>query len=213
MTASMALSFATCAAASGVDCRFTPMRTLLLTALLPIALTHASGQTFTAHIRAADGAKGRVVVTQSARIEALVDGTLRENRAETPEKPAAPVSTPKNDAATPRAESAEAAREARAAGGYAVGARQRYKAKGFRIQVFTGGNSRTDKDNAARAGQKIKTTFPELSVYTHFLSPRWVCRVGDFHSREDAEKYAAQIRRSGITQECHIVACTVLLAR
>ena len=194
-------SIATSAGFTFISMRKTFFATLLLT-----ALPHVSGQTFTAHIRATEGGKGRVTIVQSERIEALVNGLPREEKTEAPTKPAAPAPTTRNEAA-------EAAKTARTATGYNAGTRQRYKAKGFRIQIFTGGNSRADKDNAAQAGRKVKAVFPELSVYTHFVSPRWVCRVGDFRSREDAEKYVSLIRRSGFTQECHIVVCTVLLAR
>lgn len=179
------------------------MRKTLLPLLLPFALTPAAAQTFSEHIRQSDEGKGRVILTQSARIEALVDNPAQ------PAKSTA-AATP---AAAARKTAAEPAASARPATAYTGAARQRYKARGFRIQIFTGGNSRNDKNNAARAGSRIHSAFPELSVYAHFISPRWVCRVGDFRSREDAEKYVALIRRSGLTQECHIVACTVLLAR
>lgn len=181
-----------------------PMRKTLLIILLLTARPHVWGQTFTEHIRDTESGKGRVIITQSERIETLVNGKPHEEEAEAARKPAASAKNETSE--TPKS-------SGKPTTAYNPGTRQRYKAKGFRIQVFTGGNSRTDKDNAARAGRKIKSAYPELSVYAHFVSPRWVCRVGDFRSREDAEKYVALIRRDGLTQECHIVACTVLLAR
>ena len=89
--------------------------------------------------------------------------------------------------------------------------RRRHKANGFRIQVFTGGNSRADRLRAERMQSLVKKHFPELSVYIHFLSPRWVCRVGDFKTRESAARYVAKIRKVKGFQESRIVNTTVLL--
>ena len=60
--------------------------------------------------------------------------------------------------------------------------RARYKAQGYRIQVYT------------------------------FLSPRWVCRVGDFSSREEAVDYVRQLRRKRISAEVRVVSSTILRA-
>lgn len=92
-------------------------------------------------------------------------------------------------------------------------ARVRYKAEGFRIQVYTGGNSRADKGKAQQLQQRCRQEFPELSAYVHFVSPHWVCRVGDFKDREEAQRYANQIRRKRLSYEARIVKSSVLLAR
>lgn len=90
--------------------------------------------------------------------------------------------------------------------------RARHKAKGFRIQVFTGGNSRNDKAAANSMSIKIKKAFPELSTYVHFQSPHWICRTGDFRNRQDADRYAAKIRKMKLSYETRVVSTTVLLA-
>ena len=92
-------------------------------------------------------------------------------------------------------------------------ARVRYKAEGFRIQVYTGGNSRTDKEKAQQLQLRCRQEFPELSAYVHFVSPHWVCRVGDFKDREEAQRYANQIRKKRLSYEVRIVKSSVLLAR
>ena len=62
-------------------------------------------------------------------------------------------------------------------------------------------------------GETCQKKFPMLSVYPRFINPRWVCRVGDFRTHEDAQEYAKKIRASGISREVRIVRCEVLLAR
>ncbi|MBF0944611.1 MAG: hypothetical protein HXK16_01885 [Alloprevotella sp.] len=52
------------------------------------------------------------------------------------------------------------------------GSRSRYRAQGYRIQVFTGGNDRAAKLAAQDMKIKVQRYFPELSVYIHFQSPR-----------------------------------------
>ena len=44
------------------------------------------------------------------------------------------------------------------------------------------------------------------------ISPRWICRVGDFKTHEEAEQYAAKIRAAHLSNEVRIVRCEVLLA-
>lgn len=91
-------------------------------------------------------------------------------------------------------------------------ARARYKAQGYRIQVYTGANNRVSKQEALQMKQKVQSHFPELSAYVTFLSPRWVCRVGDFSSREEAADYVRQLRRKRISAEVRVVSSTILRA-
>lgn len=91
--------------------------------------------------------------------------------------------------------------------------RQRYNSHGFRIQVYTGGNSRQDKVRAQQVQQKFKKAFPELSAYVHFYTPHWVCRVGDFKRREDAQRYIRKIRARNIATEVRIVRSNIFIAR
>ncbi len=88
---------------------------------------------------------------------------------------------------------------------------KRHKARGFRIQIFTGGNSKQARIDAGRIERRSKAAFPELSVYKQFVSPRWICRVGDFKTYEDAAKYAEDIRKAKISSEVRIVRSVVWL--
>lgn len=80
--------------------------------------------------------------------------------------------------------------------------RKSYKVNGYRVQVFAGGNSRNDKIKAQRIGNEIKQAFPEQPIYVHFYSPRWICRIGNFRSFEEANNILHQIKKMGYKQAC-----------
>ena len=75
--------------------------------------------------------------------------------------------------------------------------RKRLRIAGWRIQVFSGGNTHNDKIEAQTLGNRARIWYSEHTVYTHFKSPHWTCRIGDFQKREDAEELLKQMRRSG----------------
>lgn len=79
------------------------------------------------------------------------------------------------------------------------------KAAGYRIQVYAGNNTRQAKNEAYGVGSKIKSYFPDLSVYTFFNPPRWLCRVGDFRSMEEANAMMQQLRETRVFKEVSIV--------
>ena len=45
----------------------------------------------------------------------------------------------------------------------------------------------------------------ELTVYTSFNPPRWLCRAGDFRSIEEADAMMRQFRATGVFKEVSIV--------
>ncbi|MGI6243892.1 MAG: SPOR domain-containing protein [Prevotella sp.] len=71
------------------------------------------------------------------------------------------------------------------------------KVLGYRVQAFAGGNTRNDKQTAQQIGNAIKIKFPDQPVYVHFYSPRWICRVGNFRSYQEAQHVLKQIRAMG----------------
>ena len=79
------------------------------------------------------------------------------------------------------------------------------KSQGYRVQVYAGNNTSRAKNEAHSVGSRIKEYFPELSVYTSFHSPRWLCRVGDFRSIEEADAMMRQLRATGVFKEVSIV--------
>lgn len=79
------------------------------------------------------------------------------------------------------------------------------KMAGYRVQVYAGGNSRTAKVEAESISGKVKQSFPDLKVYTIFVPPRWLCRVGDFLSIEEADAAMRRLRKEGGFKEVTIV--------
>lgn len=88
--------------------------------------------------------------------------------------------------------------------------RARRRIQGYRIQVYTGGNNRKSKQEALQMKDRVQKAFPELSVYIHFQAPRWICRVGDFISREEARPYLKELRKQRIAPEANIIASPIL---
>lgn len=79
------------------------------------------------------------------------------------------------------------------------------KIAGFRIQVYAGNNSRNARSEAQGVAMRVKTYFPELKVYTSFTSPRWLCRVGDFRTIEEADDMMRKLKGTGAFKEVSIV--------
>lgn len=79
------------------------------------------------------------------------------------------------------------------------------KSRGFRVQVYAGNNSRQARNDANAVAEKVKKEFPEMPVYTYFQPPRWLCRVGDFKSIEEAHVAMRQLKASGTFKEVSIV--------
>ena len=75
-----------------------------------------------------------------------------------------------------------------------------YKVDGYRVQVYAGGNTKKDKQAAEKAGEDIKKNLPDQPIYVHFYSPRWICRIGNFRSYEEAHSILEQVRQLGYKQ-------------
>jgi len=75
--------------------------------------------------------------------------------------------------------------------------RNSYKVNGYRVQAFAGGNSRADKTKAHQIGNAIKMKYPDQPIYVHFYSPRWICRVGNYRSYEEANRMLKKVRAMG----------------
>ncbi len=85
------------------------------------------------------------------------------------------------------------------------------KVAGYRVQVFAGNNSQKARNEAHRIEEEVKSLFPEFAVYTQFVSPRWLCRVGDYKTIEEADAVMRQLRATGKFKEISIVKSVVYL--
>ncbi len=72
-----------------------------------------------------------------------------------------------------------------------------FKTTGYRVQVFAGGNSRQDKQTAERIRSELRMLFPSENVYVHFKSPRWICRMGNFRTQEEAIQALQKVKKLG----------------
>ncbi len=86
---------------------------------------------------------------------------------------------------------------------------QKVRMNGYRIQVYVGGNSRDAKDKAQQMESKVRSYFPEVGIYTRFVSPRWLCHVGDFKTREEALAFLASLRDKGGFGDAIVVKCKI----
>lgn len=74
--------------------------------------------------------------------------------------------------------------------------KKRLRINGFRVQVYYGGNNQKSKIQAHKMAERVKIWFEDLQVYTSFSSPHWICRVGDFQTREEAMEVLQLMRES-----------------
>ncbi|MBM6660825.1 SPOR domain-containing protein [Marseilla massiliensis] len=182
----------------------------------------AGAQTFTERLQKKVKNQGTVTVNQSAAIDELVNGTVRitpqpagapttaKAQAGSQQQPPAaklqPAQKPAAEAAqreTHRAAEADAAESGADTPVIDTSKkvmRGAYKVNGYRVQAFAGGNTRRDRLQAERIGNEIKTLFPMQPVYVHFYSPRWICRVGNFRTYEEAHQMLTELRKLGYNQ-------------
>ena len=76
---------------------------------------------------------------------------------------------------------------------------------GYRIQIYAGGNTRYAKEEAQKAAKYIKDNYPEIPIYTEFVAPRWVCRVGDYKTIEEADQVMRMLKKSRNFKEIAIL--------
>lgn len=87
----------------------------------------------------------------------------------------------------------------------AAGEEHIIKRAGYRVQVYAGNNTRGAKNEAHAVAELVKETFPDLPVYATFIPPRWLCRVGDFLTIEEADAVMRQMRATLKFKEVSIV--------
>ena len=168
-------------------------------------------QTFLDRLKKPAKDKAVVTVTQDAAIDKLVNGDItakttvvnkKEHAASTKKESAHSASTKKESAhaasttTTPPASSSTI--EEPDMSNKVM--KNSYKVTGYRVQAFAGGNKRNDRQAAENVGNAIKRRFPEQPIYVHFYSPRWICRVGNFLTYEEAHAMLVEIREMGYKQ-------------
>lgn len=190
-------------------------------------LPGVKAQTFTQHLQQAVPGKGKVTVRQSKDVDDLVNGLAQRRDTTVRRRPVAVAGddVAKKRAAVVAAQehgsqeragaqeranvverqhSQAAAQESEAGEMHipTVDMRKKVmrgsrKVTGFRVQAFAGGNTRADRQKAQQVGDAIKMKYPEVPVYVHFYSPRWICRVGNFRTYAEAEAMLKAVKAMG----------------
>lgn len=79
------------------------------------------------------------------------------------------------------------------------------KVNGFRVQVYFGGSTRADEAKAREIGRRVEGRFPTHRAYLDFSPPHYVCRMGDFKSRAQADAFKSQLRNTGLAPNAMVV--------
>ena len=195
-------------------------RIAIIAILTVLCISGAQAQTFLDRLKQPTKDKAVVTITQDAAIDKLVNGnnatnatietkkapanttkkdntashTAKSNAASNTATPSSNTATPSSNASTSHASSPEEPDMSKKV------MKNSYKVTGYRVQAYAGGNTRNDRRTAETVGNNIKRRFPEQPIYVHFYSPRWICRVGNFRTYEEAHAMLVEIREMGYKQ-------------
>lgn len=191
--------------------------TLLIICLCTAAAANA--QTYLDHLRQLNKGEGTVTIIQDKAIDELINGSkpkekapsatektavakhenVSEKKPERKEEEHMAAKEKEKDASLTATKPEENKEDAASEN---VDLRKKvmrgsYKVTGYRVQAFAGGNTRADRQKAEAIRTTIKKKFPDQPVYVHFYSPRWICRVGNYRSYEQAHWMLQEIQKMG----------------
>ena len=195
------------------------IRKVFIIVCLALVANAANAQTFLDDLRQDKVGQGKVTVTQSKEIDELVNGKASASASTSANanvvkdsKDLKDTKDPKSEKDTTEVEKPDSAKkqpivieegdETMPPDLRKKVMRRSYKMQGYRVQVYSGGNSRADRQRAETAGAVMKSHFPDQPVYTHFYSPSWKCRMGNYKTAEEARAYLARVRQLGYSQAC-----------
>jgi len=165
-------------------------------------LTAGAQTTFTERLQKSTTGQGNVTIHEDAEIDKLVNSAALTTPS--PTRPNAPTTTPGNShpagTAGTKPASVRPAATPDTIDTHKKMMRGGVKVNGYRVQAFAGGNSRQDRMKAERIGNDIKSHFSSVPVYVHFYSPRWICRVGNYRTYEEAHQMLVSLRKLGYNQ-------------
>ena len=169
-------------------------------------VTAVNAQTFTQRLQQSNSGEGKVTVTQDQEIDALVNGTANTPTTSSTNSQKPPQNNQKEKTNTTASNQDKQSAVQSDTPQYvtttdSIDIPQKVikgnKVNGYRVQVFAGGNSRNDRIKAERTGDEIKSLFPGTPVYVHFYSPRWICRMGNYRSYEEAHEVLNRVKNLG----------------
>ena len=168
----------------------------------------AGAQTFTQRLQKTVAGQGSVTIHQSDSIDQLVNTTVLTPKSTTATTTktttASPSSSTSHTSATSTTSKPATPHVAETQDTTATSTQKMirggHKVMGYRVQAFAGGNSRKDRQQAEQVRNSIKTHYPNVPIYVHFYSPRWICRVGNYRTYEEAHQMLVSLRDLGFNQ-------------
>ena len=167
---------------------------------------------FTQRLQQSKNGEGQITVTQDKAIEVLVNGPVvtsptRTKTTTTQQKPSDKIEKENNTATNQEKDKKQEPKVVvvEHQDSTTIDAPEEIQKKimkgvkvtGYRVQVFAGGNTRNDRIKAERIGSEIKGLFPGVPVYVHFYSPRWICRMGNYRTYEEAHAVLERVKNNG----------------
>jgi len=85
--------------------------------------------------------------------------------------------------------------------------------QGYRVQVYSGNNQRTSRDEAQAIQESIKELHTDISTYLTYNAPFWKLHVGNYRSFEEASYMLRNLREAfpRIRNEIYIIEDDILL--
>ena len=176
-------------------------------------LAASAQSTFTQRLQEEKQGEGKVTITQDKAIDELVNGPQTAVSNQTTQSAQSTLSTQspqqqktteqqqKPDSGTTQrpvvAEKGQQSDSTTIDDGRKKIMKGGYKINGYRVQVYAGGNSRDARIKAERIGREINSLFPGEPVYVHFYSPRWICRMGNYRTYEEAHQQLRAVKNLG----------------
>ena len=178
---------------------------IILTLCVGCIIAADAQSTFTQRLQQSSQGEGKVTVKQSKEIDNLVNGASNNtlsaptvNRKQQEKENTNDQTAAKEDKPLKAlSEKLDSTNVSDSTANNQKKVMKGYKISGYRVQVFAGGNSRSDRIKAEKIGSEIKSLFPGVPVYVHFYSPRWVCRMGNYRSYEEAHEVLNRVKNLG----------------
>ena len=79
------------------------------------------------------------------------------------------------------------------------------KTSRIRVQVYAGNNTREARMMLISFKKHQRVFSPNLTVCLRFNPPRWLCRVGDFQSIEEADAMMRKLKATVYSKKVSIV--------
>lgn len=150
-------------------------RNILLLLFMLCPIVGMAQEKYTDQLKRQNSSGAAVVVYQDAELEELVNGS------------GAPSLSESRDSISMSLQTAIKKPERPTSGPHT-------KIDGYRVQIYMAGNTAQDKAVVKSWARRFKNYFPSINAYVYFDSPHWVCSVGDYRSRSEANEILMQIR-------------------